>query len=119
MFGIDTEDKLWRNKMAKRRQKTQKAQTKEQELVTVAFAEDLEQAKDYETLLKNNEIPALTKKSKEETTDNTTIVVMVPKEFIDEARVIIESHDCYDEFYDFDSDDIYDDDFEDFLDNDF
>ena len=38
--------------MTKRHKKTQKSQVKLQELVAVAFTEDAELAKDYETLLK-------------------------------------------------------------------
>ena len=86
--------------MAKRR-KTKKTQTDLQELITIAFAEDLEQAKDYETLLKNNDIPALIKhQDNPQGEGRKVIAVMVPEDFIDEAHVVIESQDAYDDFFD-------------------
>ena len=106
--------------MAKRPQKTQKSQIKLQELVTVTFAEDMDQAKEYEALLKSNDIPTIIKEQAEPSKDGKTIVVMVPEEFLDEAHVVIESQDAYDDFYDFaleDEDgedfdsDLFDDDF--------
>jgi len=86
--------------MAKRSKKTQKSQTKLRELVIVAFAEDLDQAKDYETLLKNNYIPAIINEQNDESTNTKCFAVMVPEDFLDEAHVVIESQDAYDDFYD-------------------
>lgn len=88
--------------MAKRPRKTEKSQADLQELVVVAFAEDWEQAKDYETLLKTNDIPTIIKEQ-DETEEGETkgIAVMVPEDFLDEAHVVIESQDAYDDFYDF------------------
>ena len=87
--------------MAKRPKKPQKSPTKPQELVAVAFAEDMEQAKNYEVLLKNNDIPAMISRQYQQPTGNKSIAVMVPEEFLDEAHVVIESQDAYDDFYDF------------------
>ena len=92
--------------MAKRPQKRRKSQTNLQELVIVTFAEDLEQAKEYETLLEANDIPATIREQGEESADTTCgrakgIAVMVPEDYLDEAHVIIESQDAYDDFYDF------------------
>jgi len=86
--------------MAKRPKKIGKSQAKLQELVIVTFAEDLEQAKDYESLLKSNDIPVIIKEQDEESADTTGIAVMVPEDFLDEAHVVIESQDAYDDFYD-------------------
>ncbi len=108
--------------MVKRSQKAQKTQSKLQELVIVTFAEDIEQARDYETLLKANDIPILIKEQSqnEESANTKGIAVMVPEDFLDEAHVVIESQDAYDDFYDLaledeDSDDfngdIFDDEF--------
>ena len=107
--------------MAKRPKKTRSSRTKPQEFVVVASTEDLEQAREYEALLKNNHIPASVKKLDEsQQAASKSIVVMVPEEFLDEAYVIIESQDAYDDFYDFalqnenDSDfdsDLFEDDF--------
>ncbi len=85
--------------MTKRR-KNKKNQTDLKELVVIAYAEDLEHAKDYETLLKNNEIPVMIKQRENTQTDGQkTIAVMVPEEYADEAHVIVESQDAYDDFY--------------------
>ena len=81
--------------------KNKKTQTDLQELITIAFADDLEQAKDYETLLKNNDIPALIKQQDNpQGNSRKVIAVMVPEEYIDEAHVVIESQDAYDDFSD-------------------
>ena len=86
--------------MAKRPQKGRKSQTKVQELVTVAFADNADQAKDYETILKSNDIPVIIREQDEQETNGKVIAVMVPEDFIDEAHVVIESQDAYDDFYD-------------------
>ncbi len=86
--------------MTKRR-KNKKTQTDLQELITVAFADDLEQAKDYEALLKNNEIPAIVKQQESPQSEGRKVIaVMVPEDYADEAHVVIESQDSYDDFFD-------------------
>jgi len=87
--------------MAKRSKKTQKSRAKLHDLVIVAFAEDWEQAKDREALLRNNDIPAVVRQQDEESAGARSIAIMVPEEFLDEAHVVIESQDAYDDFYDF------------------
>jgi hypothetical protein len=72
-----------------------------QELVIVATADTAEEAKDYETLLKNNDIPTMIKRQQDEFTESKRFVVMTPEDMADEAHVIIESQDAYDDFYDF------------------
>jgi hypothetical protein len=86
--------------MAKRSKKTQKSQTELQDYAVVALVEDLEQARDRETLLKNNDIPAIIRQQEAGQTDGDGFAVMVPEEFLDEAHVVIESQDAYDDFYD-------------------
>lgn len=86
--------------MAKRSQKGRKSRTKVQELVTVVFADNAEQAKDYEAILKSNDIPVTTKEQDEQEANGKVIAVMVPEDFLDEANVVIESQDAYDDFYD-------------------
>jgi hypothetical protein len=97
--------------MAKRSRKAQKSQTKLQEFVVVTFAKDLEQARDYETLLRISDIP-VTIEQEQQLADAKGIAVMVPEDFIDEAHVIIESQDAYDDFYDFALEDEDNDDFD-------
>lgn len=104
--------------MPKRRQKTQESKTNLQDLVTVTFTRDISQAKDYETLLKINDIPTIIKKQSDNDKDKG-IAIMVPEDFLDEAHVIIESQDSYDDFYDSALEDELDDLDTDLLDNDF
>ena len=88
--------------MAKRPKKNQKSRTKTKGLVTAVFVKDIEQAKDYEALLKIDDIPTIIKEQKESEFDNDKgFAVMVPEEFLDEAYAVIESQNAYDDFYDF------------------
>lgn len=108
--------------MAKRSKKTQKTQSNLQGLVVVVLTKDLKQAREYETLLKVNDIPAIITEQDEQPIGDKDIAVMVPEEHLDEAHVIIESQDAYDDFYDFASEEgedlsdldgpFFDDDFE-------
>ncbi len=84
--------------MAKHR-KNKKSTSGLEELVAVAFVEDLNEAKEFESLLKNNDIPAMVKKQTEENSAGRSIAVMVPEEYADEAQVIIESQSSYDDLY--------------------
>lgn len=106
--------------MAKRSKRTRKSQAKLQDLVVVTFVTDLEQAREYETLLKNNDIPAVITEHEEGSMDSEGLAVMVPEEFLDEAHVVIESQDVYDDFYDFALEDEAGDEFDaDLLEDDF
>ncbi|MBN1392505.1 MAG: hypothetical protein JW947_06860 [Sedimentisphaerales bacterium] len=87
--------------MAKRTHKSQKSRTNMPELVVVTFAENMEQAKEYETLLESSGIPATIKEQGEEVDETKGIAIMVPEDYLDEAHVVIESQDAYDDFYDF------------------
>lgn len=71
------------------------------ELITVTFAEDIEQAKEYESLLTANGIPAAIKEPNGDSAETDGVAVMVPEDYLDEAHVVIESQDAYDDFYDF------------------
>ncbi|MFH1371024.1 MAG: hypothetical protein ABII09_07035 [Planctomycetota bacterium] len=86
--------------MAKRTRKSHKTQSRLQELVVVATADTAEEAKEYEKLLKNNDIPAMVKRQQDEFAGGQRFVVMSPEEMADEAHVIIESQDAFDDFYD-------------------
>jgi hypothetical protein len=87
--------------MAKRSKKAHKSQAKLEGYVVVAFAEDLEQAREYKSLLEANDIPAVISEHDGHAIDTKEITVMVPEEFLDEAHVVIESQQAYDDFYDF------------------
>ena len=86
--------------MAKHSPKGRKPQTKVQELVTVVFSDSADQAKDYETIMESNDIPLIIKEQDEQEANGKVIAVMVPGDFLDEAHVVIESQDAYDDFYD-------------------
>jgi len=98
--------------MAKRYKKNQKSQSKLQDFVVVTFVEDLEQAREYETLLKTNDIPAVISEQDGQSGPNKGIAVMVPEDFLDEAHVVIESQNAYDDFYDFALEDESEEDFD-------
>jgi len=98
--------------MAKRAKKNHKYQAKLEGYVVVAFAEDIDQAREYTTLLEANDIPAVISEQNERSIGSKEIAVMVPEEFLDEAHVVIESQQAYDDFYDFALDDEEDSDFD-------
>jgi len=99
--------------MAKRSKKGQSSQAKLQGYVVVTFAEDLEQAREYKTLLEVNDVSAIISEQQEQSLGSKEIAVMVPEEFLDEAHVIIESQQAYDDFYDYALEDEEDGDFDD------
>lgn len=98
--------------MAKSYKKNRKSQTEMQDFVVVTFIDDMEQAKEYESLLKTNDIPAVINEQNEQSGGNKGIALMVPEDFLDEAHVVIESQNAYDDFYDFALEDEADDDFD-------
>ena len=87
--------------MTKRSKKDQESQAKVKEFVIVTFVDGLEQAREYETLLRVNDIPAVVKEQLDPSMSSKGIAIMVPEDFLDEAHVVIESQDAYDDFYDF------------------
>jgi hypothetical protein len=87
--------------MAKRSKKAHKSPTNLEGYVVVAFADDISQAEEYKVLLDNNDIPVVINEQEEKTIGSKEIAVMVPEEFLDEAHVVIESQQAYDDFYDF------------------
>lgn len=101
--------------MAKRSKKGHKSQAKLEGYVVVAFVEDVEQAREYQNLLEANDIPAIISEQEEPTLGTKEITVMVSEEFLDEAHVIIESQNAYDDFYDLAIDEDSDGDFDDDL----
>jgi hypothetical protein len=91
-----------------------KKATKTAQYVAVAMVRDEEEAREYQSLLSGNDIPV--KINEHHSQDQTTegFEVLVPEEYVDEAYVIIESSDAYEDFYDLtlgDEDDDFNDDF--------
>ena len=101
--------------MAKRSKKGHRSQAKMQGYVVVTFAEDLEQAREYKTLLEVNDVSAIISEQQEQPLGSKEIAVMVPEDFLDEAHVIIESQQAYDDFYDYTLEDEENADFDDEL----
>ena len=86
--------------MTERRKKKHSEQTSLKEFVTVAYAEDMDLAKQYKKMLKADGIPVAIKTQSETSGHFPGIAVMVPEDYLDEAHVLIESHSAYDDFYD-------------------
>jgi hypothetical protein len=87
--------------MNKHPRKGNKGNMKVKEYVVVAFVDDMEQAREYETLLRLNDIPAVIKEQLDGGADGKAVAIMVPEDFLDEAHVVIESQDAYDDFCDY------------------
>lgn len=86
--------------MANRHRKKQESQASLKEFVTVAFAEDMELAKEYKQLLNEGDIPAVIKTQQDAGSGFPGIAVMVSEDHLDEAHVLIESQGAYNDFYD-------------------
>lgn len=86
--------------MPNRKKKEQQGNSALKDLVTVAFAEDMELARQYKQLLNENEIPAAIRSQSNQALSYQGVAVLVPEDFLDEAHVIIESQACMGDFYD-------------------
>jgi len=71
----------------------------EKELVTVAFAEDLELARRNKALLEENGIYARIKELAD-SSDTPQVAVLVREEDLDEAHALIASHASFEDFFD-------------------
>lgn len=91
--------------MEERSDKPQDSQAKLKDLVVVTFLDDMDQAREYESLLRVNDIPVVIREHIDQSLGQKGIALMVPEECLDEAHVVIESQDAYDDFYDFALDD--------------
>jgi hypothetical protein len=87
--------------MNKHRRKGNRGDMRVKEYVAVALVDDMEQAKEYETLLRLNDIPAVIKEQLEGGADGKAVAILVPEDFLDEAHVVIESQDAYDDLCDY------------------
>ena len=71
------------------------------DFVTVAFAEDMDLAKQYKQLLAENEIPASIKRQPEMAQNGfSDIAILVPESLLDEAHSLISEQASYDDFFD-------------------
>ena len=71
-----------------------------QEYVTVAFAEDLELARQHKKMLEDNGIPAVVKQPDPAAGSTPGIAVMVTEEDLDQAHSLIASQASFEEFFD-------------------
>lgn len=71
------------------------------DFVTVAFAEDMELARQYKELLEDNEIIARIKRQPNMAESGfSDIAILVPEESLDEAHALISERASYDDFFD-------------------
>ena len=98
--------------MDKHPRKGHKGGTKVKEYVVVALVDDMDQAREYETLLRLNDIPAVVKEQLDAGADAKAVAILVPEDCLDEAHVVIESQDAYDDLCDYTMDEEEDFDFD-------
>jgi hypothetical protein len=106
--------------MEKRKNDNDNGQTRLKDLAVVTLVNDMDDAREYEMLLRLNDIPAVVKEQFDASGDNSGIAILVPEDCLDEAHVVIESQNAYDDFYDFSDEEMddedgleFDDDFDD------
>jgi hypothetical protein len=87
--------------MKRRMNKNGESQSNVKDLVVVTVVDDMEQAREYETLLRLNDIAAIIKEQLDPAGNKIGIAILVPEDYLDEAHVVIESQNAYDDFYDF------------------
>ena len=85
--------------MTGRRLKKKITETLLEELVTVAFAEDMELAKQYKELLTENGILAVIKKHRGSGDHVSGIALLVPEDDLDEAHLLIEQKGSLGDFF--------------------
>lgn len=85
--------------MTNRKKSKSSSKTVLKELVTIAFAEDVDLARQYKKLLEDNDIPAAIKARGITDSEYKGIPVMVSEEHLDEAHMIVESHNSMGDFY--------------------
>ncbi len=74
----------------------------------MAVVHGLDQARNYRELLEDNDIPAELKVA-DEADEDPSVSVVVPEEYLDEAHIVIESENVYEDYFDMTLDDDLDD----------
>ena len=99
--------------MPKRVKKESANATAVKDFVTVAFAEDMDLAKQYKQMLTEREIPVSIKRQPEMAQNGfSDIAILVPESLLDEAHSFITEQASYDDFFDM----MFDDENQDFSD---
>ena len=87
--------------MPKRVKKEADNATAVKDFVTVAFAEDMDLAKQYKQMLAEHEIPVTIKRQPEMAQNGfSDIAILVPESLLDEAHSLISEKSSYDDFFD-------------------
>lgn len=87
--------------MPKRAKNQTAGTTVVKDMVTVAFAEDMDLAKQYKELLAENDIPASIKRQPEMAQNGfSDIAILVPESLLDEAHALISEQASHDDFFD-------------------
>ncbi len=86
--------------MPHRRKKKMDDPTALSDFVTIAYAEDVDLAKQYKKMLNDNNIPTSIKDHPDPDSPFPGVAVMVPEEYIDEAHHLIESEGVFHDFFD-------------------
>lgn len=102
--------------MARRVKKAAKTagKTKTIPYIAVAMVRDEAEAKEYHALLSSNDIPVTIREHHGSEKSTEGFEVLVPEDCLDEAFVVIESSEAYEDFYDLtmeEDEDEFDDDF--------
>ena len=80
------------------------AETHEKEFIAVAVVDDLDLASNYKQLLEDNDIPVELKVA-DDADEDPSVSVAVPEEYLDEAHIVIESENVYEDYFDITLDD--------------
>jgi len=80
--------------------KSRKQNAVVKEYVTIAFAEDIELAREYKAMLAEHGIAAVVKSQGQSEEGYSGIAVMVPEEWVDEAYAMVSREASYDDFFD-------------------
>ena len=87
--------------MPKRAKKNSVHATAVKDFVTVAFAEDMDLARQYKQLLTEHEIPVVIKRQPEMAQNGfSDIAIQVPEVSLDDAHSLISEQASYDNFFD-------------------
>jgi hypothetical protein len=105
--------------MAKLYRDNYETKTEPHDYVAVVLTSNRKQAKEYEAALKTNDIPAIIQDQDESTEGDPGFAVMVPKDYQEEAQLVIESQAFEENIYDPLWDDEIDDFDDEFPDDDF
>jgi len=90
--------------ISSREEESTAADTPEREYIAVAVVGDLDLASSYKRLLEENDIPTdLLVADQEE--EDAAFSVLVPEECLDEAHIVIESENVYEDYFDLTQDD--------------